>query len=140
MEILLPQFDIEKAIASNWEANKTKLQIIETDRETAFETATNALRQQFQRELDTYLDGNIQKSLTLRIFGLDKLDVFAPYAVFVYDNNEFVVNRDAQNNWKITSNLGTITTTGDLLQKTFLLELGRLKKALEAAGYENNSK
>lgn len=129
MEIVLQQFNINDAINSQWQSNNAKNEIIERDREAALEIATKAIKSQFERELDTYLEGNIKNSLLQLIVPPQKLDIFAIYAVFVHENTDFMISRDTQH-WTIKSNYGTITTTPDLLQKTLLLELGRIKNEI----------
>lgn len=126
MEIILPGFNIEDAITSQWQSNIAKSEVIARDRQDAEETAIKALTQQFKRELDTYLDGNIQSSLNIKVVPPKEIAVLSVYAIFTYSNNEVVLKRDTQN-WEIALGSKTIVTSPDLLQKTLLLELGRLK-------------
>jgi len=131
MEIILPGFNIEDAITSQWQSNIAKSEAIEGDRQDAEETATKALTQQFKRELDTYLDSNIQSSLNVKVIPPKEIAVLSVYAIFTYLNSEIILKRDSQN-WEIVFGGKTIVTSPDLLQKTLLLELGRLKNEVQS--------
>ncbi|MBD2491139.1 hypothetical protein [Aulosira sp. FACHB-615] len=126
MEIILPQFDMEEAIKSAWQANQAKTEIINSDRQKALETAINALTGQFQKELDTYLDSVIQSSLKIKIVPPTQLSIFEVYARLDYLSTEIKLKRDSQN-WEITINEKSIVVPPDLLRQTLLLELGKLK-------------
>lgn len=130
MEIILPQFNIEEAIKSAWQANQVKTEIINSDRQKAEETAINALTGQFQKELDTYLDSSIQSSLKVKIVPSAEISVFSIYAVFDYFEQEIKLKRDSQN-WEILINEKSIVLPPDLLRQTLLLELGKLKHEVQ---------
>ncbi|MCC5635649.1 hypothetical protein LC593_07250, partial [Nostoc sp. CHAB 5844] len=127
MEIILPQFNIEEAIDSAWQANQAKTEIINSDRQKAEETAINALTGQFKRELDTYLDSSIQSSLKIHIVPPTEISVFGVYAAFEYSGQKVEIKRDSQN-WEIMINDKNMVIPPELLRQTLLLELGNLKK------------
>ncbi|MBE9210238.1 hypothetical protein IQ244_27820 [Nostoc sp. LEGE 06077] len=129
MEIILPQFNIEEAINSAWQANQAKAEIINGDRQKAEETAINALTGQFKKELDTYLDSGIQSSLKIKIVPPTEILVFSVYAVFDYSGQEIKLKRDSQN-WEIGINEKSMVMPADLLRQTLLLELGKLKNEI----------
>ncbi|MCC5640320.1 hypothetical protein LC593_31700, partial [Nostoc sp. CHAB 5844] len=126
MEIILPQFNIEEAIDSAWQANQAKTEIINSDRQKAEETAINALTGQFKKEFDTYLDSSIQSSLNIKIIPPTELAVFSVYAVFDYSGKAIKVKRDSQN-WEIFIDEKSTVVSPDLLKSTLLLELGKLR-------------
>jgi hypothetical protein len=127
MEIVLPAFNIDDAINSHWQASKLKLETIQRDRQEAESSAVNGLTQQFQRELDTYLDSNIQKSLNLKIVPPTQIDALSVCATFQFSNTEITLKRS--DNWEISLNNSTLICPPELLQKTLLLELGKLKNS-----------
>jgi hypothetical protein len=126
MEIILPSFNIDDAIKSQWQATAAKTEIITSDRQKAEETAVKLLVDQFQKELDTFVDGNIQKSLNFKIVPPKEINVLSVVGIFNYLDNEFLLKRDSQN-WEISFGGRSVLSPPDLLQKTLLLELGRIK-------------
>jgi hypothetical protein len=126
MQIILPNFNIDDAINSHWQSFQTKTETIQRDREEAEKTAVNALTQQFKRELDTYLDSSMQSALNLTIITPKIISVLGVFATFHYLDVEFMLKRDAQQ-WDISFNGKTVTTSPELLQKTILFELGKFK-------------
>ncbi|QSJ17683.1 hypothetical protein JYQ62_02050 [Nostoc sp. UHCC 0702] len=126
MQIVLSGFNIDDTINSHWQASQLKIETIQRDREEAESSAVNGLMLQFQRELDTYLDSNIQKSLDLKVIPPTQINALSVYAVFKFSDNEFLLKRNTDN-WEICFNGSTLVCPPDLLQKTVLFELGKIK-------------
>ena len=129
MEIVLAQFNIDEAIESHWQAVQTKSEIINRDRQDAENAAVNALVQQFKRELDTFLESKIQAALNFKIVPPVEIAVLSVFAVFSFLSYEIILRRDSQS-WEIAFNGKTVTCSPDLLQKTLLMELGKIKNTI----------
>lgn len=128
MEIVLPGFNIDDAIDAHWKSTQTKADTIQRDRQAAETAALDILTKQFRNELDGCLDSVFQSSLNLKIVTPKEISALSVYATFDFMGTEIVLKRNAQN-WEITFNNKTISCSLDLLQKTILLELGKLKNA-----------
>ncbi|MBD2365180.1 hypothetical protein H6G36_29185 [Anabaena minutissima FACHB-250] len=126
MEIILRQFNIEDVINSHWQSAQSKTTSIQRDREEAEKTAVNALIQQFKKELDTYLEQSVQSALNINVIPPQNIAVFSVFGIFRYLDVEFILVRNAQQ-WEISFNGKTVASSPELLQKTILLELGKMK-------------
>lgn len=126
MEIILPQFNIDEAIDAHWRSVQSRSENIQRDRQSAEETGINALTKQFETEINGCLEAPFQKALGLKVVPPKEISALSVSAVFNYMGNEILLRRDEQH-WKISFNGRDITCSPDMLQKTILLELGKIK-------------
>lgn len=126
MEITLSEFNIDEAIDSHWRNSQSKADTIQHDRQTAETAASNILTKQFRNELDGCLDSVFQSSLNLKVVTPKEISALSVYATFDFMNTVVVVKRNI-NDWEIAFSSKTIFCSPDLLQKTILLELGKVK-------------
>ncbi|MGF1991865.1 MAG: hypothetical protein RMY62_028915 [Nostoc sp. ZfuVER08] len=127
MEIILPGFNIEAAIDSQWKSVNEKENAIQTYRLSAEQGATELLTKQFENELNSCLDSNIQSSLNLKILPPKEISVFSVCAYFEFKGVSFYLRRHPQNYWEISYQEQVIPASADFLQKQLLCELGKVK-------------
>lgn len=127
VEIILKQFSIEDAITAAVASPITQTQTLNHERLQAQEAAESAITRQLQKELNTYLEADFQKSLNCNIVTPKQLNVFAAFARFGYKENDFTVGRNADE-WTITFNHKTINCAGADLKNTILVELGYIRE------------
>ncbi|MBW4644757.1 MAG: hypothetical protein KME23_17640 [Goleter apudmare HA4340-LM2] len=126
MEIILPQFKIDDAIDTQWKSVQSRNENIQRDRHGAEEIALNALTKQFESELNGCLDNALRSSLSIKILPPKEISALSVVAVFTYLDTQILLKRDEQN-WELAFNGRKIACTPDMLQKTILLELGKIK-------------
>ncbi|MBL1199148.1 MAG: hypothetical protein FWK04_08680 [Nostoc sp. GBBB01] len=129
MEIILPGFNIEAAIDSQWKSIKDKEITIQADRQLAEEAAVAALTKQFANELDACLEERIKTSLNIQVLPPKEISVFSVCAYFEFQNIGFYLRRHPKNYWEISYKEQLIPASADFLQKQLLSELGKVKNA-----------
>ena len=130
MEIILPGFNIEAAIDSQWKSINEKESAIQTYRSSAEQAASELLIKQFENELNSCLDSNIQSSLKLKVLPPKEISVFSVCAYFEFTGIGFYLRRHPQNYWEICYQDQIIPASADFLQKQLLSELGKVKNRL----------
>lgn len=133
MEVLLTQFTIDDAIDVQWTSTKSRQENIQRDRQVAEETAINALTKQFENELNGCLDNACKGALGIKVIAPKELSALAVMAVFEYSNIQFLLMRE-YDTWQLAFNGKKISCSADILQKTILIELGKIKNAQANAG------
>jgi hypothetical protein len=130
MEIILPGFNIEAAIDSQWKSINEKENAIQDYRLSAEQSAAELLTKQFENELNSCLDSNIQSSLQIKVLPPKEVSVFSVCAYFEFMSIGFYLRRHAQNYWEICYQEQIILASADFLQKQLLCELGKVKNKL----------
>ncbi|WGV25965.1 hypothetical protein [Halotia branconii] len=136
MEIILPRFNIDEAIDSHWKSTQNKANTIQRDRKSAEELALSTLINQFRNELSGCLDTTFQTSLNLRVVSPKEIAALAVYAIFSFMEVEIILKRDDQF-WEITFGGRSVSCPADMLQKTILTELGKIRNEKRLAVNQN---